>query len=181
MSLRSRFDPLCSWRLWRFCRRNKINLLKTYSSKDHWLCLPLYLCGIPLSRARCITDPIGSKGRAFVFKHGCSQIVADASVIKRQLVEEHRVDPAKIEVIGSAVDLEKFKPPRDGTQFRREIGVGDNIPLIGRSEERRVGKECREWRWLYQAEDGIRDIGVTGVQTCALPILDARKSSLTHL
>jgi glycosyltransferase involved in cell wall biosynthesis len=131
MSLRSRVDPLCSWRLWRFCRRNKINLLKTYSSKDHWLCLPLYLCGIPLSRARCITDPIGSKGRAFVFKHGCSQIVADASVIKRQLVEEHRVDPAKIEVIGSAVDLEKFKPPRDGTKFRREISVGDNIPLIG--------------------------------------------------
>src|SRR5882757_10620197 len=34
--------------------------------------------------------------------------------------------------------------------------------------------------WLYvfffQAEDGIRDIGVTGVQTCALPIsLDRRR------
>src|SRR5258707_2829593 len=29
------------------------------------------------------------------------------------------------------------------------------------------------WRFLlffFQAEDGIRDIGVTGVQTCALPI-----------
>ena len=36
------------------------------------------------------------------------------------------------------------------------------------------------WRWgggggvggffFFQAEDGIRDIGVTGVQTCALPI-----------
>src|SRR3712207_6054834 len=25
---------------------------------------------------------------------------------------------------------------------------------------------------FVQAEDGIRDIGVTGVQTCALPILD---------
>ena len=24
---------------------------------------------------------------------------------------------------------------------------------------------------FFQAEDGIRDIGVTGVQTCALPIL----------
>src|SRR3712207_6879992 len=32
---------------------------------------------------------------------------------------------------------------------------------------------CR-WRlcfFFFQAEDGIRDIGVTGVQTCALPIL----------
>jgi glycosyltransferase involved in cell wall biosynthesis len=130
-SLRSRVDPVCSWRLWRFCRRNKIDLLKAYSSKDHWICLPLYFCGIPLSRARCITDPIGSKSRAFVFKRGCSQIVADASVIKRQLVAEHGVAPAKIEVIGSAVDLEKFKPPRDRTKFRRDIGVANDTTLIG--------------------------------------------------
>ena len=131
MPLRSRVDPLCSLRLWKFCLKNRIDLLKTYSSKDHWICLPLFVCGIPLSRARCITDPIGSRSRAFVFKYGCSQIVADASVIKRQLVEKHGIDPAKIEVIGSAVDLEKFKPPRDRTKFRREIGVADETPLIG--------------------------------------------------
>src|SRR6476620_7126375 len=32
----------------------------------------------------------------------------------------------------------------------------------------------KRWWWFFfffQAEDGIRDIGVTGVQTCALPIL----------
>ncbi len=131
MPLRSRVDPFCTLRLWKFCRQNKIDLLKTYSSKDHWICLPLFVCGIPLSRARCITDPIGSASRAFVFKHGCSQIVADASVIKRQLVKQHGIDPAKIEVIGSAVDLVKFKPPRNRTKFRREIGVGDDISLIG--------------------------------------------------
>src|SRR3712207_8114342 len=28
--------------------------------------------------------------------------------------------------------------------------------------------------FFFQAEDGIRDIGVTGVQTCALPICKAR-------
>src|SRR3712207_7792868 len=28
--------------------------------------------------------------------------------------------------------------------------------------------------FFFQAEDGIRDIGVTGVQTCALPIFGAR-------
>src|SRR5690625_4246051 len=67
-----------------------------------------------------------------------------------------------------------------------------------RSEERRVGKEGRCWRtpchnttkkykgvaecsininykyvivfFFFQAEDGIRDGHVTGVQTCALPI-----------
>src|SRR3712207_5976941 len=30
---------------------------------------------------------------------------------------------------------------------------------------------CIYWKvFFFQAEDGIRDIGVTGVQTCALPI-----------
>jgi glycosyltransferase involved in cell wall biosynthesis len=131
MPLRSRVDPLCSLRLWKFCRQNKIDLLKTYSSKDHWICLPLFACGIPLSRARCITDPVGTRSRALVFKHGCSQIVADASVIKRELVEQHGIDPGKIEVIGSAVDLEKFRPPRDRAKFRREVGIGNDVPLIG--------------------------------------------------
>src|SRR3712207_9554491 len=31
--------------------------------------------------------------------------------------------------------------------------------------------------FFFQAEDGIRDIGVTGVQTCALPICDVYKTS----
>src|SRR3712207_7388799 len=30
--------------------------------------------------------------------------------------------------------------------------------------------------FFFQAEDGIRDIGVTGVQTCALPIFTFDKS-----
>src|SRR5438445_6984646 len=31
--------------------------------------------------------------------------------------------------------------------------------------------------FFFQAEDGIRDIGVTGVQTCALPIFTSAKES----
>src|SRR5690348_5735025 len=50
-----------------------------------------------------------------------------------------------------------------------------------RSEERRVGKESRCGWSPYQAEDGIRDGRVTGVQTCALPILDAVELHLREL
>src|SRR5437762_2298644 len=39
-----------------------------------------------------------------------------------------------------------------------------------RSEERRVGKECKSWMSKDQSVNGIRDTSVTGVQTCALPI-----------
>src|SRR3712207_7049341 len=33
--------------------------------------------------------------------------------------------------------------------------------------------------FFFQAEDGIRDIGVTGVQTCALPIFSGSRSIRT--
>src|SRR5256885_6826170 len=33
------------------------------------------------------------------------------------------------------------------------------------------------WCFFFQAEDGIRDYKVTGVQTCALPILTASSTS----
>src|SRR2546429_429085 len=33
--------------------------------------------------------------------------------------------------------------------------------------------------FFFQAEDGIRDVAVTGVQTCALPISGASKSAPT--
>src|SRR3712207_7083311 len=39
----------------------------------------------------------------------------------------------------------------------RQIGVHEEVEVIA-------------FVFFFQAEDGIRDIGVTGVQTCALPI-----------
>src|SRR5688572_26146426 len=52
---------------------------------------------------------------------------------------------------------------------------------LPRSEERRVGKECRS-RWpLEQAEDGIRGLTVTGVQTCALPIFEQALDEIHRL
>ena len=130
LSMRRRLDLICSWRIWRFCRRNKIDLIKTYSSKDHWLSLPLFLGGIPVSRARCITDPLGNRSRAFIFKHGCSNILVDAGVIKKQLVEQNGISPDKIEVIGSAVDLAKFQPGGNGMKFRQEMGFSQDTPII---------------------------------------------------
>ena len=130
MSLQHRINPLASLRIWLFCRRHQVDLIKTYSSKDHWLCLPLFLCGIPVTRARCITDPLGKENRVFIYKYGCAKIVADAQVIKKEFIEQHGIAPEKIEVIGSAVDLTKFSPTRDPMKFRREVGLPASTPLI---------------------------------------------------
>src|SRR5690606_10984429 len=87
-----------------------------------------------------------------------------------------------------------------------QLACGNRSGLHGRSEERRVGKECSKQRvstkkrqivvrvdgviyslpipmksyirsFFFQAEDGIRDFHVTGVQTCALPISMTRSPS----
>jgi glycosyltransferase involved in cell wall biosynthesis len=129
-SLRRRFDPLVSYRLWNFSRRHRIDVVKTFSSKDHWLAMPLYWLGFPLTRARCITDRIERGKRAFTYRYGCSRIIADAPIIKRELVEITGIPAEKIEVIGSAVDLTRFRPDRDTKRFRSEIGVPQETPLI---------------------------------------------------
>src|SRR5690349_23334894 len=41
--------------------------------------------------------------------------------------------------------------------------------IVMKLEIRRVHL-LKLWRFFFQAEDGIRDLYVTGVQTCALPI-----------
>src|SRR2546427_2455602 len=40
---------------------------------------------------------------------------------------------------------------------------------------------CHVFFFFFQAEDGIRDLTVTGVQTCALPISTAKRRALDDL
>src|SRR5437899_12409052 len=122
MSLKHRINPFVSLRIWLFCRRNRVDLIKSYSSKDHWLCLPLFLCGWPVTRARCITDPLGKKNRAFIYRHGCAKIVADAQIIKKEFIEQYGIDHEKIEVIGSEVDIKKFSMARYSMKVRLASG-----------------------------------------------------------
>src|SRR5256884_7238356 len=37
-----------------------------------------------------------------------------------------------------------------------------------------------QFLFFFQAEDGIRDVAVTGVQTCALPICDTKRKRLSQ-
>src|SRR5699024_5706616 len=60
---------------------------------------------------------------------------------------------------------------REGAQTGGEGGRGRR----GRGRQQSVGE--RHKRFFLQAEDGIRDRNVTGVQTCALPIC---RTAWTH-
>ncbi len=130
LKMRRRISPWASAQLWRFCRQNRIEVINANSSKDHWIALPLYLGGFPLTRCRSITDPVGGPNRAWIYRHGCSRIITVAKLIKLQMMRDNGIDPGKIEVVGNAVDLVKFRPDQDGSPFRRELGIDARVPLI---------------------------------------------------
>src|SRR5437867_1146769 len=67
------------------------------------------------------------------------------------------------------IDTSRHFCPYVDCEYRGWLGLSN----LRRSEERRVGKEYRCGWAEDQAEDGIRDRTVTGVQTCALPISHA--------
>src|SRR5947209_16422889 len=51
------------------------------------------------------------------------------------------------------------------------LGSKNHTTNITKIVTQSIGIIINRLYFFFQAEDGIRDIGVTGVQTCALPIL----------
>src|SRR5947209_934458 len=62
-----------------------------------------------------------------------------------------------------------------GSAHIRDASEDNTVPTRSRSSQE---LRCALVDFFFQAEDGIRDIGVTGVQTCALPIWSHRPTSL---
>lgn len=118
-------------RIWRFCRRERVDVIQTHSSRDSWLCFPLFWLGYPVVRSRNITHRVTRASRAFVFRFGCSRIIATADCIKKDLIDFSQVKPERIEVVGEGVDLKLFNPHTSGREFRMELDVPPNAPLIG--------------------------------------------------
>src|SRR5256885_2500793 len=56
-------------------------------------------------------------------------------------------------------------------ELREELPNEDYVVPLGNAITRREGEDMI---FFFQAEDGIRDYKVTGVQTCALPIFSSR-------
>jgi glycosyltransferase involved in cell wall biosynthesis len=59
------------------------------------------------------------------------RIIINAEIIRDLLLKTGRVDAHKVELVYNGVDLKSFHPQIDGTAFRRELGIGDDVPVFG--------------------------------------------------
>jgi len=129
---RSWLDPRAALFMSRLVRRLEPDIVQTHSSKDSWLSFWLHLAGIPVVRSRNISlrVPMGFF-RSFSYRFGCREVVAVSDSIRRSLVEGAGVPPRRVHVVGSGVDLRRFRPTNDGSGFREEFGVPSGAVLFG--------------------------------------------------
>src|SRR5690606_29461738 len=127
-------------------------------------------------RAECTdahTDPPDQRVVAECVVEGATQ--HDPEKAAELMAEEY--DAIQCSQVAQAIDLcDEARRQRHGRQPERthECGEDENAARCdgGKNEpagHHRAGRVDRG-RFFFQAEDGIRDFHVTGVQTCALPI-----------
>jgi len=59
------------------------------------------------------------------------RVIAVAEAVRRALIENDGVDPAKISVVYGGYDPERFHRGVSGDGVRRELAVGSGVPLVG--------------------------------------------------
>jgi UDP-glucose:(heptosyl)LPS alpha-1,3-glucosyltransferase len=58
------------------------------------------------------------------------KVIAVSDLVRRDLIETFRLDPAKVVTLYNGVDLDRFKPAADGVthrEMRRELGIPDGV------------------------------------------------------
>lgn len=112
--------------------RFRPDVVQTHSPKDAWLFAFCRLRGIAVVRSRNISMPDRmSWFRGFAYRHKCHRVVAASQAIARDIIGKARVQPDRVDVIGSGVDLREFHPGHDGSAFRAEFGIPSGAVLFG--------------------------------------------------
>ncbi len=132
-----KFNPVAIWKLSRFLKTHKVDILHTHRSSDHWigvLAVRLFglssQCKIIRTRhnfTRIKNNRINNK----LYKEWTGRIIAVAEVIRKQLIDENNIPGNKIITIHSSVDTEKFKGEFDGGEIRNEFGLLSDTVVLG--------------------------------------------------
>ena len=100
--------------LYRMIRENDIDLIDVHSPKFYWLALMAgRLSGRPVVITRNV--PFRKSGvkkhiNGFLYRDLVDQMIAISDKIKRELIEDFRIDSSSIEVIYDGIDISGFEP-----------------------------------------------------------------------
>jgi glycosyltransferase involved in cell wall biosynthesis len=151
--MRRAWDLRSAWRLARLIRQQRIQVVHAHKGRARTLIL---LAGLMGARAVLVLNRgvsfhvSGLRRRMGYASPRVHAIVAVCRSIKEGLVAAG-VPPAKIQVIYSGTDLDRFGPGVDGAPVRRELGLGPDHALITQ-----VGvRSWRGWQDLLAAMPAV--------------------------
>ena len=146
---KSYFHPFEVYKLSRYLKTNKFDILHTHYSKDLWSLVP----ALKLSKTKSpliLTKQMGSFIVKKDFLHKMlydrvDLITAISTVIKNNLLETCPIDNERVAIIYNAVDTERFNPVGvDRTKIRNEFSISEEEIVIGMSARFTVGKGHEE-------------------------------------
>ncbi|HCA27483.1 MAG TPA: hypothetical protein DEP05_07585 [Betaproteobacteria bacterium] len=117
--------------LYRYLRRERIQVVNTHSGIDSWIgAIASKLAGAPLLiRTRHLNLPL--RRNRFNFVHFMAdRIVTCGESMRRMLISQCGFPPAQLASIPTGVDFSRFRPTKNRSRVRAEIGVGDDDYLI---------------------------------------------------
>ncbi len=132
-----KFNPVVIWKLSRFLKIHKVDILHTHRSSDHWIgVLTVRLFGLSnqckIIRTRHNFTKIKNNFiNNKLYKEWTNRIIAVAEVIRKQLIDENNIPGNKIIAIHSSMDTEKFKDEFDGGKIRNEFGISPDTVVLG--------------------------------------------------
>jgi glycosyltransferase involved in cell wall biosynthesis len=142
------WDPRAAWQLARVIRSRRIQIAHAHKGRARTLALLASVMGgrTALVLNRGVSFPVTGLRRLGYTTRRVHAIVAVCESIKRGLVAGG-VPAAKIEVVYSGTDLERFHPGVDGAPIRRELGLGREAMLVTQ-----IGvRSWRGWKELIAA------------------------------
>ena len=129
LKLRSGYDPIAFFKIIKFLKRERVNIIHTHSSRDGWLvgAAGKWL-GIPVFRTRHLLTRIGGP---FVYAHLADRVITVSEGVRQYLIEAGV--PAKhIIAVPTGINLKRFNPARpDLADVRNRLGIPRTAFVIG--------------------------------------------------
>jgi len=80
----------------------------------------------PRQRVKMVDHRVGT---FFGLRLGVDKIIAVSNYLKKELVNNYRIDAEKVKVVYNCIDVERFSPQVDGQGIRKKYGLGD-APVV---------------------------------------------------
>jgi len=133
LAMRGEGDLAAVCRLARIIRERTFDIVHMHTSHAHTLgCLASWLAR---RGARIVTRRVAFPTRRHLaskmkYRHGVHKYIAVSAAIRQVMIDDG-IDPERIAVVHSGIDVSRFNQPEDAVALRAELNIEPDRPVLG--------------------------------------------------